>query len=62
MRVVYVVNNYALGCKVKTTPVDKIVKQERVSQKHTLIVYELSGQKEKEFCDKVLAKNGQVVD
>lgn len=62
MKVAYVVNNYTLGGKVKTTPVDKIIKKERIDQKHTLVVYDLSSEKEKQFCDKVLAKRGEIVD
>ena len=62
MKVVYIVNNYTLGGKVKTTPIDKILSKERVDKNHTLIMYELSSQKEKEFCDKVLAKNGEIIE
>ena len=62
MKVCYVVNNYSLGAKVKTTPTDRIAEQEIVGKNHTLIVYDFLNQKQKEFCDKVLAKKGQIVE
>lgn len=60
MKVRFVVNNYTLGTKVKSTPTDKIVSQNRIDPKHTEIVYDIS-EKEKEFCEKVLAKKGVVL-
>lgn len=61
MKVKYTVNNYTLGAKVKTTPVDKIVSQNRIDKGHTEIVYELDSQREKEFCDKVLRYKGTII-
>ena len=34
-----IVNNYQLGGKVRTTPTHKIVSQERIDSKHTVIIY-----------------------
>lgn len=60
MKVRFVVNNYTLGAKVRSTPTDKIVSQNRIDTKHTEIVYDID-EKEKEFCEKVLAKKGVVL-
>ena len=62
MKVMYVVNNYQLGGKVKTTPTDKIVFQNRIDKSHVEIVYDFESVKQKEFCDKVLAKRGKIVE
>ena len=61
MKVRFVVNNYMLGAKVKSTPTDKIVSQERIDKAHTEIVYEIND-REREFCEKVLAKKGEVIE
>lgn len=61
MKVKFTVNNYMLGAKVKSTPTDKIVSQERVDKAHTEIVYEIND-REKQFCEKVLAKKGEVIE
>ena len=57
----FTVNNYMLGAKVKSTPTDKIVSQERIDKAHTEIVYEIND-REKQFCEKVLAKKGKVIE
>ena len=61
MKVKFTVNNYMLGAKVKSTPTDKIVSQERIDTKHTEIVYEITD-REKQFCEKVLVKKGEVIE
>lgn len=61
MQVKYTVNNYVLGAKVRTTPVDKILSRNRVDKYHTEIIYELDSQREKEFCDKILQYKGSVI-
>lgn len=60
MKVKFTVNNYMLGAKVKSTPTDKIISQERIDKTHTEIVYEIND-REKQFCEKVLAKKGEVL-
>ena len=60
MKVRFVVNNYTLGAKVKSTPTDKIVGQNRIDKTHTEIVYEIND-REKQFCERVLAKKGEVL-
>lgn len=62
MKVLYVVNNYQLGGKVKTTPTDKIISQNKIDKLHTEIIYNFETEKQKEFCDKVLAKNGKIIE
>lgn len=61
MKVRFVVNNYTLGAKVKSAPTDKIVSQERIDKTHTEIVYEIND-REKQFCEKVLAKKGEIIE
>ena len=61
MKVSFIVNNYTLGVKVKSTPTDKIVSMERLSNTRTEIVYEIND-REKQFCEKVLAKKGEVIE
>ena len=61
MKIRFTVNNYMLGAKVKSTPTDKIVSQERIDKAHTEIVYEIND-REKQFCEKVLAKKGEVIE
>lgn len=61
MKVSFIVNNYTLGAKVKSTPTDKIVSMERLSNTRTEIVYEIND-REKQFCEKVLAKKGEVIE
>ena len=60
MKVRFIVNNYTLGAKVRSTPTDKIVSQNRIDPKHTEIVYDIN-EKEKKFCEKVLAKKGEML-
>ncbi len=60
MKVRFVVNNYTLGAKVKSTPTDKIVSQKRIDKTHTEIVYDIN-EREKKLCEKVLAKKGEVL-
>ena len=54
----FVVNNYTLGAKVKSTPIDKIVKQNKLDKMHTEIIYDLT-EREISFCEKVLARKGE---
>ncbi len=61
MKVSFIVNNYTLGAKVKSTPTDKIVSMERLSNTRTEIIYDIND-REKQFCEKVLAKKGEVIE
>lgn len=62
MIVEFVVNNYQLGAKVKTTPVDKIAEQERIDKSHTRIRYVDVTEREKSFIEKVLAKRAKIIE
>ena len=55
MKVLYTVNNYMLGAKVKSTTTDKIILQNRIDKTHTEIVYQFENIRQKESCDKILA-------
>ena len=60
MKVTYIVNNYIVGAKLNTTPVDKLIKRTKLDGHHTELVYKLDSMKEKEFCDIVLNKCGVI--
>lgn len=62
MKVKFVVNNYQLGAKIKSTPVDKIVLQNRLDKYHTEIIYNELTENEKNFCEKVLSKKGVIIN
>ena len=62
MKVSYIVNNYQLGGKVKSTPTDKIISQNRVDKTHTEIVYGFESIIQKKFCERVLAKQGKIIE
>lgn len=55
MKAEFIVNNYVLGAKVKTTPIHKIVEQCRIDKSHTKIVYEDVSERELQFIEKVLS-------
>ena len=50
------INNYSLGARLRMTPTDKIVSQERISPKATVITYDLRTKGEVEFIEKVFAR------
>ena len=62
MKVLYTVNNYMLGAKVKSTQTDKIISQNRIDKTHTDIVYQFENIRQKECCDKILSKIGKIED
>lgn len=62
MKIKFVVNNYQLGTKIKSTPVDKIVLQNRLDKHHTEVIYDELTENEKNFCEKVLSRRGVIVD
>lgn len=61
MKVKYIVNNYMLGAKVRSTQTEKIVAQNRIDRNKTELVYDFINMKEKEFCDRVLSKKGKLI-
>jgi hypothetical protein len=60
MKVMYIINNYQLGSRMRMTPVDKIVEKQRVDKSHTQIIYEIND-REKQFIDKCYAKIGMII-
>lgn len=62
MKIRFVVNNYQLGAKIKSTPVDKIVLQNRLDKYHIEVIYDELTENEKNFCEKVLSKRGVIID
>ena len=61
MKIKYIVNNYMLGAKVRSTQTEKIVAQNRIDRNKTELVYDFINMKEKEFCDRVLSKKGKLI-
>ncbi|HJI48833.1 MAG TPA: hypothetical protein OIL97_04700 [Oscillospiraceae bacterium] len=61
MKIKYIVNNYMLGAKVRSTQTEKIISQKRIDKNKTELVYDFINMKEKEFCDRVLSKKGIVI-
>ena len=59
MKVSFIVNNYVLGGKVKSTPTDKIIEQHRIDKTHTYICYDIND-REKQFIEKVLSYKGKI--
>lgn len=55
-----VVNNYQLGAKVKTMPVHKIVKQNRIDSNHTAIVFRDVTDREVELIRKLMGRYNRV--
>lgn len=60
MKVMYTINNYQLGSRIRMIPVDKIVEKQRVDKSHTQVIYEIN-EREKQFIDKCYAKIGMVI-
>lgn len=61
MKIKYIVNNYMLGTKVRSTQTEKIISQKKIDKNKTELVYDFINMKEKEFCDRVLSKKGIVI-
>lgn len=60
MKVMYTINNYQLGSRMRMTPVDKIVEKQRIDKSHTKVVYEIT-EREKRLVDRCYAKVGKVI-
>lgn len=61
MVVEVIVNNYMLGAKVKSTPVDKIHTKDRIDSKRTKLVYSDVTEREVQLIEKVLAKKVNII-
>lgn len=53
----FIVNNYMLCSRIRSTPTDKIIEQNRIDKSHTEIIYDLN-EREIAFCERVLARRG----
>lgn len=60
MKIKYVLNNYMIGAKLKSAPLEKLILKERIDNKKTLVVFELT-ESQRAFCDRLFAKAGQAV-
>lgn len=61
MKVKYIINNYVLGAKLRTTPTHKIELESRLDSKHTVIIYNDLSEREVQFVNKVLANKGEII-
>ena len=65
MKVLYTINNYTVGAKLRTAPTHLITRQERIDSKYTEVEFDFpddpAGDRLKQFTDKVLAKKGRAV-
>ena len=65
MRVLYNLNNYTVGAKLRTAPVHLLVSKERRDRNHTEVIFDLpddrSGENTLQFMNKLFAKKGQVI-
>lgn len=61
MVVEVIVNNYMLGAKVKSTPVDKIYTKDRIDSKRTKLVYSDVTEREVQLIEKVLARKVNII-
>ena len=57
----FIVNNYMVGSRLRSTPTHKISKQERIDPKHTVIEFSGLTKRELESIEKILAKKGKVL-
>ena len=57
----FIVNNYMVGSRLRSTPTHKISKQERIDPKHTVIEFSGLTRRELESIEKILAKKGKVL-
>lgn len=57
----FIVNNYMVGSRLRSTPTHKISKQERIDPKHTIIEFSGLTKRELESIEKILAKKGKVL-
>lgn len=60
MKIKYVLNNYQYGAKLKSAPKDKIVDIQDKDRYHKIVVFDLN-EREREFCNKLFAKKGEVI-
>ena len=57
-----VINNYTLGAKLKSAPTHKIITQNRLDSKKTEVIFASLTEREYEFINKVLGKQGKILE
>lgn len=62
MKIEFIVNNYQLGTKIKSTPVDKIVLQNRLDKHHAKVIYDELTENERSFYEKALSKKRTIIN
>lgn len=55
-KIMYQINNYQLGAKLKSCPLEKILKQERKDSKHTEVWFANLTKNEQQLVNKLLGK------
>lgn len=60
MTVKYLLNNYQVGAKLKSAPIDK-AEQKRIDSKHVEVIFNGLTTREYEFCNKLFAKRGIII-
>ena len=58
----WVINNYTLGAKLKSAPTHKIITQNRLDSKKTEVVFVSLTEREYEFINKLLGKQGKILE
>ena len=58
----WVINNYTLGAKLKSAPTHKIITQNRLDSKKTEVIFASLTEREYEFINKLLGKQGKILE
>ena len=58
----WVINNYTLGAKLKSAPTHKIITQNRLASKKTEVMFASLTEREYEFINKLLGKQGKILE
>lgn len=58
----WILNNYMLGAKLKSAPTHKIIIQNRLDSKKTEVIFDGLTEREYEFINKLLAKQGEILE
>lgn len=58
----WILNNYMLGAKLKSAPTHKIIIQNRLDSKKTEVIFASLTEREYEFINKLLGKQGKILE
>ena len=58
----WVINNYTWGAKLKSAPTHKIITQNRLDSKKTEVIFAGLTEREYEFINKLLGKQGKILE